>query len=171
MAVLEVQKAGSPVLKKLCEPIKKLDGKLRNFLDDMAETMYKYDGIGLAAPQVSILRRVVVIDVGEGPVELVNPEIIWTSDEIQTGTEGCLSLPGRVGIVSRPEKVRVRAQDRHGNWFEIEGEDLMARALCHELDHLDGRLYIDTMERELVGEELEQYRQGSLDEESEEEAE
>ncbi len=171
MALRKIVTLGDEALRKECKKVDKFNLRLHLLLKDMLDTMYEANGVGLAAPQVSILRRVVVIDVGEGPVELVNPEIIWTSDEIQTGTEGCLSLPGRVGIVSRPEKVRVRAQDRHGNWFEIEGEDLMARALCHELDHLDGRLYIDTMERELVGEELEQYRQGSLDEESEEEAE
>jgi peptide deformylase len=118
----------------------------------MKETMNKADGVGLAAPQVGILRRVVVIDVGEGLIELVNPEIIETSGE-QAGAEGCLSIPGRRGFVVRPAKVKVRAQDRNGKHFEIEGEGLLARALCHEIDHLDGKLYIDVMDHEIFDDE------------------
>ena len=114
----------------------------------MKETMNKADGVGLAAPQVGILRRVVVIDVGDGPIELVNPEIIEAEGE-QAGAEGCLSIPGRTGYVVRPNKVKVKAQDRNGKPFEIEGEGLLARALCHEIDHLDGRLYIDVMDHEI----------------------
>jgi peptide deformylase len=136
----------------------------------MADTMYEAGGVGLAAPQVGILRRVVVIDCSEdrkGLVELINPEIIWRSEETQCGREGCLSLPGRAGIVTRPKKVRVKAQNRNGEWFELEGEDLLARALCHELDHLEGVLYIDEMERELTREEIEaDNRQAEAAEES-----
>ncbi len=116
--------------------------------------MYKAEGVGLAAPQVGILRRVVVIDVGDGLVELVNPEIIHTEGE-NGGAEGCLSIPGRQGYVVRPKKVTVRAQDRNGKFFEVTGEDLFARALCHEIDHLDGILYIDKMDHEITEDEQE----------------
>ncbi len=157
MAIRKVVKLGDDALRKVCKPQDKFSLRLWTLLKDMADTMYQAGGVGLAAPQVGILRRVVVIDCSEEQnsiIELINPEIIWRSEETQCGREGCLSLPGRAGIVTRPKKVRVRAQNRKGEWFELEGEDLLARAICHELDHLDGVLYIDEMERELAPEEI-----------------
>ncbi|MBQ8082122.1 MAG: peptide deformylase [Clostridia bacterium] len=142
-------KVGDEGLRKVCKPIQKFDLRLWLLLRDMAETMYKAEGVGLAAPQVGILRRVVVIDVGDGLVELVNPEIIATEGE-QAGPEGCLSIPGKQGYVVRPNKVTVRAQDRKGKFFEVTGEEFFARALCHEIDHLDGVLYIDKMDHEIT---------------------
>lgn len=142
MALRQIVKIGEPVLRKKSKVVKEINDRIIELLDDMADTMYEADGVGLAAPQVSILKRVVVIDVGEGLLELVNPEIIATSGE-QIDAEGCLSVPGEDGEVKRPYVVRVRAQDRHGNTFEIEGEELLARAFCHEIDHLDGILYVD----------------------------
>ena len=139
------------VLRKQSKPMQKLDLRLWLLLRDMAETMYKAEGVGLAAPQVGILRRVVVIDIGEGLVELINPEIIAFEGE-QEGPEGCLSVPGRQGYVRRPNKVTVRAQDRNGKFFELEGEGFMARAICHELDHLDGVIYVDKMDYEIFPE-------------------
>ena len=154
MATRKIVKLGDETLRKACKKQEKFDLRLWTLLKDMADTMYKAEGVGLAAPQVGILRRVVVIDVGDGLVELMNPEIIASSGE-QCGREGCLSLPGRQGIVKRPDKVTVRAQDRKGKPFEFEAEGFFARAVCHELDHLDGVLYIDKMERELTPEEIE----------------
>lgn len=145
---------GNETLRKDSKPMQKFDLRLWLLLRDMAETMYDADGVGLAAPQVGILRRVVVIDIGEGLVELINPEIIATEGE-QAGPEGCLSVPGRQGYVRRPNKVTVRAVDRKGKPFEITGEGLMARALCHEIDHLDGRVYVDVMDYEIFPEEEE----------------
>lgn len=127
--------------------------KLWDLLDDMAETMYQAEGVGLAGPQVGMLRRVFVIDVGEGILEFINPEILETSGT-QNGAEGCLSFPGEYGMVERPNFVRVKAQDRNGNWFEMEGEELFARAVCHENDHLDGIVFKDRMSRILTEEEL-----------------
>ena len=155
MALREVRKEGDPVLRKECRPLKEMNDRTRELIEDMFETMYDANGVGLAAPQVGILRRVVVIDVGDGLVELVNPVILSASEETQTGREGCLSVPGRAGIVTRPMRVKVRAQDRNGAWFELEAEELFARAVCHELAHLDGQLYTDIMDRELTREELE----------------
>ena len=158
MAIRKIVVLGDDALRKVCKPQDKFNLRLATLLKDMADTMYEAGGVGLAAPQVGILRRVVVIDCSDdrkGLVELVNPEIIWRSEETQCGREGCLSLPGRAGIVTRPKKVKVRALDRHGEPFELEAEDLLARAICHELDHLDGILYIDEMERELTREEIE----------------
>lgn len=145
---------GDETLRKISKPMPKFDLRLWLLLRDMADTMYKAEGVGLAAPQVGILRRVVVIDVGEGLIELVNPEIIATEGE-QAGPEGCLSVPGRQGHVVRPNKVIVRAQDRKGKSFEITGEGLLARALCHEIDHLDGIVYVDKMDHEIFPEEEE----------------
>lgn len=142
MAIRIVRTYEDEILRKKCKPVKAFDEKLHLLLDDMAETMYESNGVGLAAPQVGMLKRVVVIDIGEGLYELINPEIIETSGE-QTGSEGCLSVPGKAGDVTRPNYVKVRAFDRNGDEYEIEGEELMARALCHELDHLDGKLYTD----------------------------
>ncbi|MBE5771750.1 MAG: peptide deformylase [Clostridia bacterium] len=145
---------GDETLRKISKPMPKFDLRLWLLLRDMADTMYKAEGVGLAAPQVGILRRVVVIDVGKGLIELVNPEIIATEGE-QAGPEGCLSVPGRQGHVVRPNKVTVRAQDRKGKSFEITGEGLLARALCHEIDHLDGIVYVDKMDHEIFPEEEE----------------
>lgn len=143
-----------PALHKVCKPVEKFDAKLHKLLDDMGETLAEANGVGLAAPQVGILRRVVIVDTGDGILELVNPELIATDGE-QVGAEGCLSVPGRYGLVKRPYTARVRAQDRHGNWFEAEGEELIGRCFCHELDHLDGILYTQVMDRFLTEEELE----------------
>ncbi len=151
----KIVKLGDENLRKVCKPMPKFDLRLWLLLRDMKETMYKAEGVGLAAPQVGILRRVVVIDVGNGLVELVNPEIIHMEGE-NGGAEGCLSIPGRQGYVVRPKKVTVRAQDRNGKFFEVSGEDLFARALCHEIDHLDGVLYIDKMEHEITEDEREE---------------
>ena len=149
MATRNIVVEGDEVLRKKCRVVEKFDARLFELLDDMRDTLYgSGNGVGLAAPQVGILRRVVVIDVGEGLIELINPQIISQSGK-QTGSEGCLSCPGQFGIVTRPQKVRVKAQNRSGEWFEVEGEDLLARAFCHELDHLEGRLFKDIAERML----------------------
>ena len=142
-----------PALHKVCKPVEKFDWRLHKLLDDMAETLEKANGVGLAAPQVGILRRVVIVDTGDGILELVNPELIETDGE-QEGAEGCLSVPGKYGLVKRPYYAKVRAQDRFGKWFETDGEELTARCFCHELDHLDGILYTQVMERFLTEEEL-----------------
>lgn len=143
-----------PALHKVCKPVEKFDGKLARLLDDMVETLVDSGGVGLAAPQIGILRRVVVVDTGEGILELVNPELLETDGE-QEGPEGCLSVPGRYGWVKRPYYAKVRAQDRHGEFFEAEGEELIGRCFCHELDHLDGILYTQVMDRFMTEEELE----------------
>ncbi|MBQ7455433.1 MAG: peptide deformylase [Clostridia bacterium] len=157
MAVREILKFGNDTLRKTCHPVEKFNLRLWLLLRDMADTMYEAEGVGLAAPQVGILRRAVVIDVQDdnGLIELINPVILSAEGE-QAGPEGCLSKPGRQGYVVRPNKVTVRAQDRHGKFFELTGEGLLARALCHELDHLDGRLYIDVEDHEITPEEQEQ---------------
>jgi len=148
---------GDETLRKTSKPMQKFDLRLWLLLRDMADTMNKAEGVGLAAPQVGILRRVVVVDVGDenGLIELINPEIIAQEGE-QEGSEGCLSAPGRRGYVKRPNKVTVRAQDRKGKFFEITGEGLLARAFCHELDHLDGVLYSDKEEYEIKDDEDEE---------------
>ena len=148
--VRKILELGDETLRKSCKPMQKFDLRLWLLLRDMADTMYKAEGVGLAAPQVGILRRVVVIDVQDdhGLIELINPEIIATEGE-QAGSEGCLSVPGRRGYVVRPNKVTVRAQDRKGKHFELTGEGLLARALCHEIDHLDGIMYVDKMDHEI----------------------
>ena len=163
MAIRKIVELGDEKLRKHAKPVEKFDLRLRILIKDMADTMYKANGVGLAAPQVGILRRAVVVDVGNEEsrlFELVNPEIIAFEGE-QEGPEGCLSIPGRSGIVKRPNKVTVRAQDSRGNPMEITAEGFLARAFCHEIDHLDGILYIDKMEREIFPE----------DEEAEEETE
>ena len=142
-----------PALHKVCKPVEKFDWRLHKLLNDMADTMEDANGVGLAAPQVGILRRVVVVDTGDGILELVNPTIIETDGE-QEGPEGCLSVPGKYGLVKRPYYAKVRAQDRNGEWFEAEGEELIARCFCHELDHLDGIVYTQVMERYLSEDEL-----------------
>ena len=142
-----------PALHKVCRPVEKFDGRLHKLLDDMAETLEQANGVGLAAPQVGILRRVVLVDTGEEILELINPTLLETSGE-QVGAEGCLSVPGKYGLVKRPNYAKVRAQDRYGHWYEAEGEELTARCFCHELDHLDGIVYTEVMERFLTEEEL-----------------
>ena len=154
MAIRNIVKFGDEVLEKECRKVEKFDKKLHQLLDDMGETLADANGAGLAAPQVGILRSVCVVDVGEGPIELVNPEILHTEGE-QEGPEGCLSYPGEYGLVKRPMKVTVRAQDRDGNWFEATGEGLCARAFCHEIDHLHGVLFTSHVSRMLTREELE----------------
>ena len=140
MAIRIIRKNEDPALYKTCKEVKKFDVRLSELIDDMIETMNDADGVGLAAPQIGVLRRVCVIDVGEGPVELVNPVILESSGE-QGGMEGCLSFPGESGYVVRPNRVRVEAYDRHGDLYEYEGEGLFARAVFHETDHLDGKVY------------------------------
>ena len=153
MGIRKIMTVKEPCLHKVCRPVEKFDGKLHKLLDDMKETLLDANGVGLAAPQVGILRRVVVVDTGEEILELVNPELLETSGE-QVGAEGCLSVPGKYGLVKRPMVARVRAQDRNGDFFEAEGEELIARCFCHEIDHLDGIVYTEVMERYLTEEEL-----------------
>ena len=155
MAIRNIVKDGDPILKKKCRPVEKFDRKLAVLLEDMAETMHLANGVGLAAPQVGMLRRVVVIDVGEGVIELVNPKIVAYSGE-QEGVEGCLSFPGEWGLAKRPNYVKVRAQDRNGEEFEIDGEQLLARAFCHEIDHLNGVVFKDVADRMLTAAEIEE---------------
>ena len=164
MALRNIVTVGDPALGKVCRPVTKFDKRLHQLIDDMIDTLYDSNGVGLAAPQVGVLRRVVVVDVGEGEIlELINPEIIEQSGE-QTGLEGCLSVPGKYGIVTRPNVVKVQAQDRYGEWFEAEGEELIARCFCHELAHLDGHLYTEVAERMLTPEELEEMTKEDDDE-------
>lgn len=142
-----------PALHKVCKPVEVFDRKLHKLLDDMRQTLEEANGVGLAAPQVGILRRVVIVDTGEEILELVNPTLLETDGE-QVGPEGCLSVPGKYGLVKRPYYAKVRAQDRDGNWYEAEGEEIIARCFCHELDHLDGIVYTEVMDRFLTDEEL-----------------
>ena len=151
MAIREIRKYDDPALYKVCRPVEKFDERLCELLDDMAETMYQANGVGLAAPQVGILRRVVVIDVGDGIIELVNPRILRTAGS-ETTSEGCLSFPGEYGLVERPTEVEIEAEDRHGKTFRMTGHDLLARAFCHETDHLDGKVF-KTIAIEMLDEE------------------
>ena len=160
MALRNIVTKEDKILYKVCRPVVKFDERLHQLLDDMADTLIKANGVGLAAPQVGVLRRAVLVietNVEEGEeeeiLELINPELIDTSGE-QVGAEGCLSVPGEYGIVRRPERAKVRAQDRNGNWFEYEGEGLTARCICHELEHLDGHLFTEKCDRMLTEEEL-----------------
>ena len=154
MALRNIVTVGDPVLNKVCRPVTRFDSRLHLLLDDMAETLIDSNGVGLAAPQVGVLRRVVLVDVGEEEfLELINPEIIETSGS-QTGLEGCLSVPGKYGEVTRPNVVKVRAQDRYGDWYEAEGEGLIARCFCHELAHLEGQLYTEVADRMLTEDEM-----------------
>ena len=148
MAIRNIVKVGDDVLRKVCRTQMTFDEKLWSLLDDMAETMYKAEGVGLAAPQVGILRRVCVVDVGEGLIELINP-VITEKIGSQKGSEGCLSVPDRFEEVTRPNKVTVRAQNRKGENIEIKAEGFLARAFCHEIDHLDGILYIDKIDKKI----------------------
>ena len=154
MAIRNIVKEGDDVLRKNCRTVVDFNERLWTLLDDMAETMYDANGVGLAAPQVGVLRRVVVIDVGDGLMELINPAIVKTAG-MQEGSEGCLSSPGEYGVVRRPMKVRVKAQDRYGKVFEAEGTGLLARAFCHEIDHLHGILFTSHVSSMLTQEELE----------------
>ena len=149
MAIRNIRIMGDPILEKVCKEIKEVTPRIKELIEDMLETMYDANGVGLAAPQVGVLKRIVVIDVtGEDPIVLINPRILETSGE-QTGGEGCLSLPGKSGTVTRPNYVKVKAYDRDMKPFEIEGTELLARAFCHEIDHLDGKMYTDLVEGEL----------------------
>lgn len=157
MALRKIALQGEECLTKVCRPVTDFNSRLRTLLDDMADTLEESGGVGLAAPQVGVLRRVcVVLDEDDQLIELINPEIIYTEGE-QTGLEGCLSVPGKYGEVTRPYIVRVRAQDRDGNWFEAEAQGLTARAFCHEIEHLDGHLFVEHVDHFLTEEEIEEY--------------
>lgn len=150
MAIRNIREMGDPVLNKVCKEVKEITDRTRELIDDMFDTMYEANGVGLAAPQVGILKRIVVIDVtGEEPYLLINPVILETSGE-QTGNEGCLSVPGKTGVVTRPNYVKVKAYDADLQPFELEGTELLARAICHELEHLEGHLYVEKVEGELM---------------------
>ncbi len=150
MAIRKIREIGDEVLNKVCKEVKFMSPRTEQLIEDMFDTMYESGGVGLAAPQVGILKRIVVIDcTGEDPILLINPEIVEASGE-QTGQEGCLSVPGKAAQVTRPNYVKVKAQDINMEWFEIEGEELLARAFCHELDHLEGHLYVEKAEGPLV---------------------
>ena len=161
MALRQIRILGDPVLEKKCREVKEMTPRLRELISDMLDTMYDQEGVGLAAPQVGVLRRIAVVDVGEGPIVMINPEILATEGE-QTGSEGCLSVPGKAGEVTRPNYVKVRALDQDMQPFETEGTELLARALCHELDHLDGVVYVSKVEGDL-------YEVSNEDEEGEDE--
>ena len=166
MALRKIVLQGDEVLKKRCRPVTEFNDRLHTLLDDMTDTLIDSGGVGLAAPQVGVLRRVcVVMNEDEEILELVNPEIIYTEGE-QTGLEGCLSVPGKYGEVTRPNFVRVRAQDRGGNWFEAEDEGLTARCFCHEIEHLDGHLFVEHTDHLLTDEELEEYIRRQEEEEN-----
>jgi peptide deformylase len=156
MAIRNILTEGDETLYKKSRPVTDFNDRLHTLLDDMHETLEEANGVGLAAPQVGVLRRAVLVDNGEEVLELINPEILETSGE-QTGPEGCLSVPGKYGMVTRPDFVRVRAQDRFGNWHEYEGTELTARCFCHEIEHLDGHLYTEHVTHFLTEEELEDY--------------
>lgn len=145
MALRTIRILGDPVLGKVCKEVKEVNDKITELIDDMLETMYEANGVGLAAPQVGILKRIVVMDIGEGPIVMINPQILETSGE-QTGDEGCLSYPGKAGKVTRPNYVKARFQNEDMEWCEIEGTELLARCICHELDHLDGHMYTEKVE-------------------------
>ena len=174
MAIRNIVKEGDSVLRKNCRPVTDFNDRLHELLDDMHDTLAQSGGVGLAAPQVGVLRRAVLVletNVEEGEeeyvIELINPEIIAAEGE-QDGPEGCLSVPGRFGLVKRPAFVRVRAQDRDGNWFEVEGEGLTARCFCHEIDHLSGKLFIDETYHMLTEEEMNEMYTGDEEEDDEE---
>lgn len=164
MALRQIRIMGDDKLEKVCRPVTEMTQRTRELIQDMLDTMYDANGVGLAAPQVGILKRIVVIDIGEGPVVLINPEILETCGE-QTGQEGCLSLPGQAGIVTRPNYVKVKALNENMEEFELEGTELMARAICHECDHLEGIMYVRHVEGELfdVGSDEDEEYEDSLD--------
>ena len=148
MAIREVRIMGDDILEKQCKPVTKMTMRTKILIEDMLDTMYEKYGVGLAAPQVGVLKQIVVIDVGDGPFVLINPQITKTEGS-QTGDEGCLSVPGKAGTVTRPNEVTVRFTGEDGNTYDLEGTELLARAICHECDHLDGKLYVDLVEGEL----------------------
>lgn len=148
MAIRNIRIYEDDILRKHCKPVKEMTPKTRNLIEDMLDTMYLAGGVGLAAPQVGILKRVVVVDIGDGPIVMVNPEVLKTAGE-QSGMEGCLSLPGKHALVTRPNYVKVKAFDKNMEPFVVEGEELLARAILHECDHLEGIMYVDIMEGEL----------------------
>lgn len=149
MALRKIREIGDPILNKTCKEVKEVTDRTKDLIDDMFDTMYEAQGVGLAAPQVGILKRIVVIDCGDDPLLLINPEVLETSGE-QTGQEGCLSIPGKAGIVTRPNYAKVKAYNEDMEEFIVEGEELLARALLHEIDHLDGHLYVEKVEGELM---------------------
>ncbi len=149
MALRIIREMGEDCLRCVCKEVTEITPRILELIDDLKDTMYDADGVGLAAPQVGVRKRVAVVDVGEGPVVLINPEVVYTEGE-QTGNEGCLSVPGKCGQVTRPMKVRVKTRNLDFEWEEIEGEELFARAMLHEMDHLDGILYVDKVEGELM---------------------
>ena len=149
MALRKIREIGDPILNKTCKEVKEVTDRTKDLIDDMFETMYEAQGVGLAAPQVGILKRIVVIDCGDDPLLLINPEVLETSGE-QTGQEGCLSVPGKAGIVTRPNYAKVKAYNEDMEEFIVEGEELLARALLHEIDHLDGHLYVEKVEGHLM---------------------
>lgn len=156
MALRKMRVLGDDVLREQCREVKEVTPKILQLIDDMLDTMYDENGVGLAAPQVGVLKRIVVIDVGEGPIVMINPRILETAGS-QRGSEGCLSVPGKNGTVTRPNYVKAEAYDEEMNLFTIEGEELLARAICHELDHLEGKLYVDLVEGKLRDNELDGY--------------
>ena len=171
MAIREIRRVGDSVLTKKCKTVTRINHRTKTLIEDLKDTMYDHGGLGLAAPQVGVLKRITVIDVGEGPIVLINPDIVATSGS-QTGEEGCLSLLGKWGMVTRPEAVVVRALDENMEEFEMTGEGLLARAICHELDHLNGEMYMKLVEGELQdvveepeGEEEKQGTDAKMDEE------
>mgnify|MGYP002927684683 CR=1 FL=1 len=175
MALRNILTEENPALRKVCRPYTAFDERLHQLLDDMKETLSQANGVGLAAPQVGIIRRACIVmetNVPEGEneyfIELVNPEVVEVSEETQTGLEGCLSLPGKYGIVTRPEHVVVRAQDRNGDWYEYEGDEILARCFLHEIDHLDGHMYTEIAEKMLTPEELAALEQQEADNEEDE---
>ena len=149
MALRMIREMGEDCLRCVCKEVTEITPRILELIEDLKDTMYEADGVGLAAPQVGVRKRVAVVDVGEGPVVLINPEVVYTEGE-QTGNEGCLSVPGKCGQVTRPMKVRVKTRNLDFEWEEIEGEELFARAMLHEMDHLDGILYVDKVEGELM---------------------
>ena len=171
MALRNIVMVGDPVLTKVCRPVTKFDARLAQLIDDMIETLHDANGAGLAAPQIGVLRRVVIINTEDEDWELVNPELVEVSEEEESGIEGCLSLPGKWGLVTRPVYAKVRAQDRNGDWYEYEGEGLTARCFQHELDHLDGHMYTEFAEKMLTPEELEELLKQESEAQEEEEGE
>lgn len=155
MALRKIREIGEDCLRCVCKEVTEITPRIEELIEDLIDTMYEADGVGLAAPQVGVRKRIAVVDVGEGPVVLINPEVVYAEGE-QTGTEGCLSVPGKCGTVTRPMKVRVKTLNENMEWIEIEGEELFARAMLHEMDHLDGIMYVDKVEGELMDTEYEE---------------
>lgn len=155
MAIRNIRTIGDEVLKKKCKEVKEVNERIKELIDDMLDTMYEADGVGLAAPQVGVLKRIVVIDIGDGPIVMINP-VILKEEGSQTGVEGCLSVPGKSGNVTRPNYVKVEFFDENMDKYELEGEELLARAICHECEHLEGKLYVERVEGELMDNEADE---------------